>query len=105
MNSDPMDSTARGGFILLHPDMSSEPEMGGEHKGHRTPVMAVTQNSPSSPLRQHGLPLLLSANRDWCFMNPEPQQDSPINLLVLLIKHHIRKCKFPNGLPSISEVS
>lgn len=38
-------------------------------------------------------------------MNPEPQQDSPINLLVLLIKHHIRKCKFPNGLPSISEVS
>ena len=38
-------------------------------------------------------------------MNPEPQQDSPINLLVLLIKHHIRKCQFPNGLPSISEVS
>lgn len=38
-------------------------------------------------------------------MNPEPQQDSPINLLVLLIKHHIRKCKFPNGLPSISEAS
>lgn len=37
-------------------------------------------------------------------MNPEPQQDSPINLLVLLIKHHIHKCKFPNGLPSISEV-
>lgn len=38
-------------------------------------------------------------------MNPEPQQESPINLLVLLIKHHIHKCKFPNGLPSISEVS
>ena len=38
-------------------------------------------------------------------MNPEPQQDSPINLLVLLIKHHIRKSKFPNGLQSISEVS
>lgn len=38
-------------------------------------------------------------------MNPEPQQDSPINLLVLLIKHHIRKCKFPNGLPSISKAS
>lgn len=38
-------------------------------------------------------------------MNPELPQDSPINLLVLLIKHHIHKCKFPNGLPSISEVS
>lgn len=38
-------------------------------------------------------------------MNPEPPQDSPINLLVLLIKHHIHKCKFPNGLSSISYVS
>lgn len=52
-----------------------------------------------------GLPHSPSADRGWCFMNPEPQQDSPINLLVLLIKHHIRKCKFPNGLPSISEAS
>lgn len=92
-------------YIALHLSMCWGQEMGGEHQGHRTPVMAVTQNSPSSPLRQPGLLLSPSANRDWCFMNPEPQQDSPINLLVLLIKHHIRKCKFPNGLPSISEVS
>lgn len=76
-----------------------------EHGGRGTPVLAVTWDSPPSPLRQPELPPSPSANRGWCFMNPEPQQDSPINLLVLLIKHHIRKCKFPNGLPSISEVS
>lgn len=89
----------------LHLNIALEQRTGAEHKGHGTPVMVVTRNSPLSLLRQPKLPLFPSANRDWCFMNPEPQQDSPINLLVLLIKHHIRKCKFPNGLPSISEVS
>lgn len=79
--------------------------MGAGQGGHGTPVMAVTWNSPPSPLCQPELLLSPSASRGWCFMNPEPQQDSPINLLVLLIKHHIRKCKFPNGLPSVSEVS